>query len=327
MTNDSPSKYPAQGIKKEVVQQDPNKDLGFGSRVAQQSRVRFLNRDGTFNVVRRGLSFFRSQNTYHWLLTISWVKFFLIVIAGYFVANILFAFGYILCGPGALRGVEGATLADRLSEAFFFSVQTLATIGYGRVSPNGLAANLLVTIEALAGLLSFALATGLLFARFSRPSAKILFSNEAIIAPYQDTTAFEFRIANERSNQLIEVEATVTLSRLETDRGERIRKFYNLSLERKRVVFLPLHWVIVHRIDETSPLYGITPEDFESSDAEFLILLTAIDETFAQTVHARSSYKHHEVVWGAKFRDMFLPSDDGMISIDMRRLHEIERNE
>src|ERR1051326_1700552 len=172
MTNDSPSKYPAQGIKKEVVQQDPNKDLGFGSRVAQQSRVRFLNRDGTFNVVRRGLSFFRSQNTYHWLLTISWVKFFLIVIAGYFVANILFAFGYILCGPGALRGVEGATLADRLSEAFFFSVQTLATIGYGRVSPNGLAANLLVTIEALAGLLSFALATGLLFARFSRPSAK-----------------------------------------------------------------------------------------------------------------------------------------------------------
>lgn len=304
---------------------DQNKDLGFGSRVSQESRVRFLNRDGTFNVVRRGLSFIRSQNTYHWILTISWTKFFFIVSAGYFAANIAFAFGYVLCGPDALRGVEGNTLADRLSEAFFFSVQTLATIGYGRVSPNGLAANILVTIEALTGLLGFALATGLLFSRVSRPSAKILFSNQAIIAPYKNTTAFEFRIANERSNQLIEVEATVTLSRLETDQGVHIRRFYDLPLERKRVVFLPLHWVIVHRIDASSPLYGVTAEEFEASDAEFLILLTAVDETFAQTVHARSSYKHHEVVWGAKFRDMFLPADDGMLSIDMRRLHEIER--
>jgi inward rectifier potassium channel len=303
---------------------NPDQDLGLGSRVTQQSRQRFLNRDGSFNVARKGLGFFRSQNAYHWLLTISWVKFFMIVVAAYFVTNIAFAFGYMLCGEDALHGLEGYSIGRAFIEEFFFSVQTLATIGYGRLSPNNMAANILVTFEALVGLLGFAMATGLLFARFSRPIARIIFSKNAVVAPFRERTALMFRIANERSSQLIEVRATVTLSRLDMKDGRTARKFYSLPLERENVVFFPLHWVIVHPIDENSPLHGVTKDRFDESDAEILILLTGIDETFSQTVHARSSYKHGEVVWDAKFADMFVPSDGGMMSIDVKKIHDLE---
>ena len=306
-------------------QDDVNKDLGLGSRVAQGSHERFLNRDGSFNVRRGGLPFFRTLNMYHALLTMSWLKFYLLLALGYFITNIFFASVYLACGSNAFRGAEGITVIERFLEAFFFSVQTLATIGYGRISPNSFAANIVVTFEALVGLLGFALATGLLFARFSCPHAKIIFSHHVIIAPYKDITAFEFRIVNERSNELIEVNATVSLSRLEIVNGRTMRKFYPLSLEREKVVFLPLHWVIVHPITETSPLYGITAEQFNKADSEILILLTGVDETFSQSVHARSSYKTTEIVWGAKFRDVFIESDTGKLSIDMKKIHDIER--
>jgi inward rectifier potassium channel len=305
---------------------DPKRDLGFGSRVAQQSQRRLLNRDGSFNVARSGLSFLRSLSLYHALLTMSWTRFFALAVLGYFATNLAFGLGYVLCGPGALEGAAAATPGQRFAEAFFFSVQTLATIGYGRLSPQGLPANLLVTVEALLGLLGFALVTGILFARFSRPDTRIAFSDRAVIAPHRGGTALMFRLANERSNQLLEVKATVTLSRMETAGATRVRRFHLLALERSRVMFLPLHWVCVHPIDETSPLHGETPERFEASDAEVLILLTAVDETFSQAVQARSSYKPSEVVWGARFRDIFLaPDADGIVRIDLRRLHEIER--
>jgi inward rectifier potassium channel len=306
---------------------DLDQDLGFGGRVAQQNRRRFLNRDGSFNVVREGLSFFRSLSVYHALLTMSWTRYFLASSGAYFVANLAFGTLYFLCGPGALHGTEGETPGERFADAFFFSVQTLATIGYGRVNPQGLAANLLVTVEALTGLLGFALVTGLLFARFSRPFAKVLFSERAVVAPYQGGTALMFRIANARKNQLLDVAVTVSLGWWETVDGREARRFYELALERKKVVFFPLHWVVVHPIDEKSPLFGVTEERFRASDAELMILLTAIDETFAQTVHARSSYKAQEVAWGARFADMFVPRADGRIAIDMSRLDQIEKVE
>jgi inward rectifier potassium channel len=306
---------------------DLDQDLGFGGRVAQQNRRRFLNRDGSFNVVREGLSFFRSLSVYHALLTMSWTRYFLVSSSAYFVANLAFGTLYFLCGPDALHGTEGESPGERFADAFFFSVQTLATIGYGRVSPQGLAANLIVTVEALTGLLGFALVTGLLFARFSRPFAKVLFSDQAVVAPYPGGTALMFRIANARKNQLIDVAVTVSLSWRETVDGREARRFHELALERKKVVFFPLHWVVVHPIDEKSPLSGVSEERFRASDAEVMILLTAIDETFAQTVHARSSYKAQEVVWGARFADMFVPRADGRIAIDMSRLDHIERVE
>jgi inward rectifier potassium channel len=302
-----------------------DRDLGFGGRVAQETTVRLLNRDGTFNVTRKGLSFVRSLNVYHAFLTMSWGAFFATTALGYVAANLLFAALYLLCGPGALHGAHGVAASERFLDAFFFSVQTLATIGYGGVSPSGLLANLLVTVEAFVGLMAVALATGILFSRFSRPTAQIAFSQTAVVGPYRGITGFMFRIANERRSQLIEVNATVSLSRQELVDGVRTRKFHELALERRRVVFFPLHWVIVHPIDEKSPLFGTTAEDFAAADSEILILLSAIDETFSQTVQARSSYKPAEVVWNARFADMFERSADGRLAIDLRKIHALDR--
>ena len=255
----------------------------------------------------------------------SWAKFYTMVVLSYFLVNVFFALAYLACGADAIQGSSALNVGERFFDAFFFSVQTLATIGYGKMSPSGFAANIVVAFEALTGLFGFALATGLLFARFSRPNAKIQYSEKAVIAPFHNITGFMFRIVNERQNQLIEVAATLTYSRVETHNGRQVRRFYPLSLEREKVTFFPLHWTIVHPIDEQSPLFGVTQKDLEESDAEFAILLTAIDETFSQAVHSRSSYKYDEVIVGAKFRDMFLSSEDGIVRVDLRRLSDIEQ--
>ena len=315
----------AKKLQRVQIPADDTRDFGLGSKITQQTRTRFLNKDGSFNVERKGQSFLRSLSPYHALLSVSWTKFYAMVVVAYFAVNTFFGCAYLLCGPEALQGSTGSTLVGRVFDAFFFSVQTLATIGYGKMSPNGLAPNIIVAFEALTGLFGFALATGLLFARFSRPNAQIQYSEQAVIAPYRGITGFMFRIINERKNQLIEVNATVTFSRMETIDGYSSRRFYPLPLERQKVVFFPLNWTIVHPIDEQSPLYGVTQQDLENSDAEFSILLTAIDETFSQTVHSRSSYKFEEVVVGARFKDMFVPSTDGVTRIDVRRLSEIEK--
>jgi inward rectifier potassium channel len=304
---------------------DPNRDLGFGAVVARESRKRLLNKDGSFNVVREGLSFFRSLSPYHFLLTTSWPRFLGLVVVFFLVTNMVFGAAYFACGPGQIAGSTAVSLPAQYLEDFFFSVQTFATIGYGVMHPVGLAANLLVTLEALVGLLGFALATGILFARFAQPTARILFSEKAIIAPYHGITAFELRIANIRRNEMIQMRAQVMLTRIRLD-GSGNREFIPLKLEREGVVFFPLAWTIVHPIDEASPLYGATPEDLEAWDAEVLVLVSGIDETFAQTVHTRSSYKADEIVWGARFTSLFNPpKPDGVLSIDIGRLHDFER--
>ncbi len=210
-------------------------------------------------------------------------------------------------------------------QAFFFSVHTFSTIGFGNILPATAAANFVVTAESLIGLLSFALATGLIYARFSRPTAAILFSQHAVVAPYQESKrAFMFRIANSRQNQLIEVAAKVLLTRFEENElGIRTRRYYQLQLERNSVTFFPLTWTVVHPIDENSPLNGVTPEQLAASNAEFLVLLSGTDETFSQVVHARSSYRYNELVWGAKFGNLFGRQHSELI-VDMRKFHKIE---
>ncbi|HEY0078697.1 MAG TPA: ion channel [Pyrinomonadaceae bacterium] len=305
-----------------ILHLDEHRDLGFGSVVASESHQRLLNRDGSFNVERTGLSFWASFSLYHSLLEMSWPKFLSAMTLFYIASNALFALAFVACGEDALTGAEGE---GRFLRAFFFSVHTFATIGYGNVSPVGFAANALVTLEALVGLFAAALLTGLIFARFARPTAKILFSRQAVVAPYQDRSAFMFRVSNGRRNQIIELAATVLMAKFETVEGRRLRRFYPLNLERKKVVFFPLTWTIVHPIDESSPLYGLTHEDLHAADAEFLVLFTGIDETFSQTVHTRSSYKAEEVVWNAKFSDIYTRStDDQLLRVDIRRLHNVE---
>jgi inward rectifier potassium channel len=305
-------------------QNEVDSDLGFGAVVARESRQRFLNRDGTFNVRREGLRFWESLSAYHYLLTIAWPRFFAFVIATFLALNAFFAALYMLAGEGALSGTHANTLPGRFLEEFFFSVHTLATIGYGTIAPATLTANVIVTLETLVGLVFVAVMAGISFARFSRPVADILFSRSAVIAPYRGGRAFMFRIVNRRSSQLVEVEAKVLLSRRRRDAASE-REFLSLKLERDRVLFFPLAWTVVHPIDDDSPLRNWTAEDVAGCEAEFLILLNGFDETFSQTVHARSSYKAHEIVWGAKFASMFQPLDEkGTISVDIRKLHDIE---
>jgi inward rectifier potassium channel len=299
------------------------RDLGLGARLTDQSRTRVLNPDGTFNVRRRGVSFLQSLNAFHYLMTISSVRFFALVAGIYFLTNLLFAAGYYACGPNGFTGANGFSSGERFLDCFFFSVQTLATIGYGKVSPNSVSTNLLVTVEALTGLTAFTLITGIVFSRFSRPTAAIVFSRTAVVAPYENGTGFMFRVANGRTNQLTELEATVNFSRMEDDEGRRAREFYQLKLERKKITFFPLHWVIVHPIDQDSPLFGVTPEQLTASDAEFFILLSGTDETFSQVVQARSSYRPSEVVWNMKFADMYLKEPDGVPGVDLRKLHDV----
>jgi inward rectifier potassium channel len=305
-----------------------DRDLGFGSVVSSNRARRLLNRDGSFNVVREGLGLLATLAPYHLLLTISWPGFIAVVTLLYAVLNLVFALFFLACGPDALAGPAAHMLGGRFSQAFFFSIQTFATIGYGQIGPNGLAANLLVTIEALVGLMYQALATGLLFARFARPTAAIVFSRQAIVAPYARMQSLQFRIANRRRhNEIIELEAQVLYTSFETnDRGQLVRRYRFLSLERNKVTFFPLSWTIVHPIDESSPLNGKSREDLEREEAEILVLLTGVDETYEQTVHVRTSYRADEIVWNARFRSVFRGiSSSDLLSIDVSRLNDIEQ--
>ncbi len=305
-----------------LPQEEPQ-DLGFGSKVSRRLRLRLLNPDGTLNVRREGVSSFESLSFYHAMVTMAWPKFYLRM---YFALNTVCSFGYMLCGPGSLNGAEGTTLLGRFQDGFFFSVHTFTTVGYGHLTPNGPVPNLLVTIETFVGLVGFAMAAGLMIARFSRPTAKIRFSKVAVIAPYREgVPGFEFRIANVRTNQLLEVEARVIFSWMEVEKGKTLRRFSELKLERSKVTFLPLHWVIVHPIDETSPLKGFDHGDLEKCQAEFLINITAIDDIHSQTVLARSSYTYEEVLWGVRFADLFQYSEGGLVSVDLRRLSDVEQ--
>ncbi len=309
---------------RQTTPEDEFRDLGFGSKISSQ-RKRMVNKDGSFNVERRSLPFFESLSIYHSLLSISWLKFNLVVLLAYIVVNLFFASLYMLIGVNHLGGISGVTTFEKFLDAFFFSGQTITTVGYGVIHPVGFWASLISLIESMAGLLGFALATGLLYGRFSRPNAKILYSKKAIIAPYKGITAFEFRIANARKNQLIEVEVQVTVSIKESKDINSKRKFYVLNLERNLINFFPLTWTIVHPIDENSPLYGVSETELIDSEAEFIIMIKAFDDTFSQSVHSRTSYLYHEIVWGAKFQNIYVESELNVTAVDMSKFHGIDK--
>lgn len=299
-------------------------DLGLGKRVAEQTLGPLLNPDGSFNVVRRGLPFWHSLHLYSTFTRMSWGRFYLVVAAGYLAVNLLFGAAFYLAGPDAVAGLGEPHAAGRFLECFFFSVQTLSTIGYGAYAPVGTLANLLVTAEALTGMFFVALATGMIFARFARPRAKFLFSKRAVIAPFQGGRAFMFRVANALHSQLLDLNATVIMSRLDPTLGAG-RRFLTLTLERESVMFLPLHWVVVHPITPDSPLWEMDERAAAESGAEFLILLRGMDESTSQPVYARASYGADRVVWDAKFDEMYDPPRDGAVSVDLRKLSSISR--
>lgn len=306
-----------------IFKQDEFKELGFGNKVVE-SNQRLMNKDGSSNVKRGGLAFHETTSTFHFLITMKWFKFILLVLTSYIVVNFIFACTYFFIDPEHIGGMIYSTTWGKFKEIFFFSAQSLTTVGYGRLNPTSSFNSSIAAIESLMGLLGFALATGLLYGRFSRPVARILFSKTAVIAPYKGFTAFMIRIANKNKSELLDPEATVVMSYVSNENGVGVRKFSNLKLELTHVTLLTMSWTIVHPIDEESPLYGWTAEDFLKNQVEFLVLLRAYEETFAQTVHARSSYQGEEVAFGAKFISIIKPNENNSVTVELNNISNIE---
>jgi inward rectifier potassium channel len=289
-------------------------DPGLTTRYTGGLR-RIINKDGSFNVRKTSTSY----HLYLHLITMSWLKFYSLAFCCFLVANLLFAEMYVLLGADNLVG--GDVGMSPLATAFFFSTQTLTTVGYGHIAPKGFVLSSLAAFEGMLGVMGFAVITGLLYGRVSRPSAKLAFSRSMVVAPYEDTTALQFRIANARENVLMDIEATVLLMTVVTDaQGHHKRSYTELELERKHVFFVPLTWTIVHPIRESSPLWGKTSADLKALEAELLILIRFFDDTFSQTVNSRHSYRSDEIRWNERFDPAFFFDKHGDMVLQLDRV-------
>ena len=270
------------------------------------------------DVVSVGLDEGRWRDAYHRLLTMPWHRFFALVLVGYLFVNGCFALGYYGLGDAIENAVPGSFL-----DVFFFSVQTLATIGYGKMAPHTLGANVLVTLEALLGMIGLAVTTGLVFARFSRPTARVLFSRVAVVTRWEGTPSLMFRMANARGNQIVEARLKLTLIRSETTaEGQSVRRLHDLRLLRSEHAAFALTWTAIHPIDAASPLRGADAESLRASMAEFVVSLTGIDEGLSQTIHARHGYRPEDLRFGVRFADI-LTDVQGESRIDYTRFHDV----
>jgi len=296
-----------------------NEDLGFGNTPTQNNQ-RMLNKDGSSNILRKGLPFFKPHEAYNSLTTMPWMKFWTIIGLSYLIINIIFASTYVFLGIEHIQGATGITPRDHFFDAFFFSAQTISTVGYGHLSPQGFATSIVAAIESMLGLLAFALATGLLYGRFSKPSAKIIYSENILVAPYADGKAYMFRLANLRSNQLIDLKISVLISLNISENGKSTRRFIPLELERDEINLLTLSWTVVHPLNEKSLLKDLSKQDLIDGQAEFIVMLKAFDDSFSQTVHSRTSYKAEEVIFGAKFEKVISTDENGIAAIAMDKV-------
>lgn len=297
------------------------KELGFGSKGITG---RLINKDGSFNVERRGAGI-RSFSPYQFVINMHWAAFLLLVCLAYILINLVFATLYFSAGPENLTGFRSSSGADGFLYCFYFSTQTLTTVGFGKISPDSHLTSIIASFEAMVGLMAFALATGILYGRFSKAQARIKFSDNALIAPYQDGKGLKFRISNIRNNQLIELKARLMYSYMEEENGKRKRRYQQLDLEIDFINMFPLPWTIVHAINERSPIYGKKSLDLSREEAEFLIILKGYDDTFSQYVHQTYSYRHDELVFDAEFDQMFFDSKDGGTIVHLNRINDYRK--
>ena len=284
-------------------------NTGFGTNSSSYGG-RFITKSGNANVKKTGIGFLDSISWYHTMLNIPRWKFMVIVVLFYFVVNFFFASLYYINGVEHLKGVVMSSSMDKFGQAFFFSIQTFTTVGYGHISPSGFSTSLIAAIEALFGLLSFAIATGLFYGRFSKPKAHILFSKNAIIAPYKQGTALMFRMTPYKNTNLTDAEAKITLGMKVEENGKPVNKFFSLELELEKVNSLTMSWTLVHPISESSPLYHFSQADFQNLEGEILVFMRMFDDMYSTTVAKRTSYIFSEIVYGAKFTPMFSRNED-----------------
>jgi len=259
------------------------------------------------------------HDLYHWLLALPWWAFLGLISLFYLSINCGFALLYVVTGNG-IANAQPSSFRD----AFFFSIQTLSTVGYGALYPKSFMAQILVALEVWTGLLLIAILTGLMFARFSRPTARVLFSRVAVICPYDGVPTLMFRAANQRHNRILEAQIQVSFIRNEISReGHQLRRFYPVNLLRSRTPIFGLSWLVMHPIDSESPLYGLTLEQLRQDDTELWITLTGLDETFSQTIHSRHSYIFSEFLWNMRFVDVFSRTPEGEVYIDLTCFHDV----
>jgi len=299
----------------------PTFDPGF-TQLFTAPLARLFNQDGTFNIHRRGGTW-RDFHPYLHLINVNWTSFLAILFFGYLLVNTVFAWVYFELGPDQLQGVDTSSEGARFLSDFFFSAHTLSTVGYGSISPRGTAANIVASFESMAGVLGFAIATGLLYGRVSRPSARIGFSHKMVVAPYQDGQSLQFRVVNLRKNSLMELEVQPMLMTVQYENGGLRRRYEMLKVERQKVLFLALTWTVVHPIDSESPLWGKSAEELAQLQAEVMILMKAYDDTFSQTVAARHSYRHDEILWGKRFAPAFHVDESGDMVLEVGKVGEL----
>ena len=300
-----------------------NNDTGFGTNASDYGG-RFINRDGSYNLRKEGMPFWERYSVYHNMLNLPRWKFIALIILFFLAINLVYTAIYLLIGVQQFTGMIAATNWQKVKEVYFFSTETFTTVGYGRVNPVGDGANFVASIEAMSGFLSFAVATGLIYGRFSKPKSYLVFSDHALIAPYLDKTALMFRFVSYKDNHfLTDVEIRVNIGLQVEENGKRIYKFFDLHLERSRVDSLPMNWTVVHPIDEQSPLAGYNNDDLKAADVELYVLVRGFDDVYSTMVLRRTSYTYEEIVFNRKFKPMYRESDDGKTTIlELHKLNE-----
>ncbi len=301
-----------------------NDATGFGTN-SNLSGGRFFTKNGIPNRAVRGINFLERFSVFHSLLALPRWKFLAIIFLFYITINIVFAGVYLLIGVEHIAGIIKGSVLQNFGEMFFFSTQTFTTVGYGRISPVGFLASTVAALEAMLGLLSFALATGLLYARFSKPQAFLKFSKNALITPYKNGTAVMFRMVPYKNNHLTEAEVKANVAMKVQEDGARVNRFYSLQFEIAKINTLALSWTMVHVIDDNSPFYNLSKEDIINSSTEILVFVRGFDESFSNTVVSRTSYTANEFVFGAKFRIMYNRNeDDSKTILNIDKLDDYE---
>src|SRR5450432_2061750 len=310
-------------ITRKHIQIKDNNDTGFGGNPDNYGG-RFVNRDGSFNVRKEGFPFFKRFSLFHTMLNLPSWKFFGALFVFYLCVNFIFACIYFFIGRGEFQGILAVTTWDLFKEVFFFSTETYTTVGYGRVNPTGNLANSVAAIESMLGFLSFAIATGLLYGRFSKPKAFLFFSKQALISPYRTEKALMFRFAAYKDNHtLTNVDIKVNAAMLVEENGKSAYKFYDLDLERSHVESLPMNWTVVHPVSSESPFFEYSLEDMKKADLEIYVSVRAFDDVYSNVVQQRTSYTYEEILFDRKFVQMYRESNDGKTTIvELHKLDE-----
>ena len=301
-------------------------NTGFGTSASNYGG-RFINKDGSANAAKKGIGFLDRTSWYHTMLDMSSWKFLSILLLFYISINFVFALLYFGIGIEHLNGIQtNDDVWVQFGQAYFFSAQTFTTVGYGHISPSGFYTSALSSAEALMGLLSFAIATGLFFGRFSKPSIFLKFSDNALIAPFNDGKALMFRLAPYKNTNYIDAEINVTLGMQIEEKGVMVNKFYTLDLEYQKINSLALSWTLVHPITNESPLYGLVASEYDSISGEIIVIIKTFDDMFSTTVATRTSYTFDEVVYGAKFRPMYSKSKNNHSTVlDLGLLNSFDK--